>query len=76
MWSEVLPIYHGKVSSTSWSIEDDAPTVKIECSGPLTKLHQIRDRTTTPISQQALYPADTSMAFAHDTEKTLHWGAL
>lgn len=75
MYAEELPIYSGRISSVNWSITDDAPAVSLECSGPLAKLKQIRDRTTSPDSQQALFPADTCMDFAHDTGKTKKWGA-
>jgi hypothetical protein len=76
--NEFLDIYHGIISSASWVVEDDNPSVTIQCSGPLTKLHQVINRTTTSASQNSFYPADTSMDLSYDSsnETTIKWGGI
>jgi hypothetical protein len=73
---EYLDTYIGKISHVGSEISEDEPFVEIQCSGPLTKLHQITNRTTTESSQKRRYPADTCMDYAFDTEdsKTRKWG--
>jgi len=73
---EYLPVYSGKISKVSWTIERDSPKITIECSGPLTKLRQITNRSTNSANQKLYYPADTAMDNAYDTnsEATKKWG--
>lgn len=71
-----LNIYNGKISSVGWKIEEDSPDVTIQCSGPLTKLKQITNRTTTSSSQKQYHPTDTSLDLAYDSTNTatIKWG--
>jgi hypothetical protein len=74
--SNFLDVYRGRINKTSWSVEDNTPTVNIQASGPLTKLQQIVSRTTNDNSQQLYHPGDTSLALSYDTQddKQLKWG--
>ncbi len=71
-----LVIYRGRIGSANWSIEEDASIINIKCTGPLAKLLQITNRTTSDDSQRKINPNDTSLEFSHSTsdEKTLKWG--
>jgi len=73
---EYLPVYSGTISKASWVIDKDSPNITIECSGPLTKLRQITNRSTNSSNQKAFYPADTCMDNSYDTnsEATKKWG--
>jgi hypothetical protein len=74
--NEYLSIYKGQISSVSWRIEDSSPIVTIQCTGPLTKLSQVINRTTNETSQKLLYPNDTSMdkSYDSDSKQTISWG--
>ena len=76
--NEFISVYKGKISSVSWEINEDEPKVTIQCSGPLSKLHQVTNRATTENSQKLHFPLDTSMDFSSDSEtvSTIKWGGV
>ena len=70
-----LSIYKGIVNNVSWEISDDSPVLTVSCSGQFTKLKHVINYTTSPSNQRALYPADSSMDSAYDTDDTLKCGS-
>ena len=76
MTSSRLVIYRGRISSAGWRNEDDASIVSLKCTGPLSKLLQVTNRTTSDASQRRINPKDTAFEYSHDTsdERTLKWG--
>lgn len=71
-----LVIYRGRISSASWGIQDDSSLVSIKCTGPLAKLLQVTNRTTTTSSQSKINAIDTCFDYTYATsdEQILNWG--
>jgi len=76
MTTHRLVIYRGTISSVSWGIDEDRSVVRLKCSGPLAKLLQVTNRTTSDASQKRINAKDNAFEYSHDTssERTLKWG--
>jgi len=74
--SETLPVYSGQISSWASKVNNNEPTVTINCTGPLTKLKQVTNRLTTKDSQQKIHDTDSCFNFSFDTsnEASVRWG--
>jgi hypothetical protein len=64
------------LSSFNSKIEGDEHMLDLQCVGPITKLQQLTNRSTTDASQRKEYPNDAAFEKVFDSENTAtkKWG--
>ena len=77
---EFLPLYKGRTSNFVSAIRDGDQGIQNEVTvtstGPLAKLYQVSNRTTTEASQKNIHANDNAFDYSYDTQNnaTLKWG--
>lgn len=74
-----IEVYNGVSTSAQIAIgRNGGQILRLDYSGQVENLNEVKGRYTTQSSQQAVDPTDTSMDYAHnpDGELTLLWGRV